>query len=216
MHEAVQKINEGQVQVNNCVVVDPTAQLHERQTVVLCGIELKAQPFRYILMHKPAGTICSNIDEYYPSLFNYLRVDKPSVLHVAGRLDADTTGMVLITDDGSWSRSITLPSNKCTKVYRVFVSKKITADVVEKFKQGMQLPGLRKTTLPAQLELVGPKEAVLTISEGKFHQIKRMFKAVGNRVVKLHREKIGDISIDIKVGQWRYLTGAEVQSFNKY
>ncbi len=215
MHEAMQKIKEGHVQVNHCVVTSESAQVFEKHTVELCGVELKAQAFRYILMHKPAETICSNIDEYYPSLFNYIKVDKVSVLHVAGRLDADTTGMVLITDDGRWSRSITLPTNKCKKVYRVLVSKNITADAVDHFKSGMQLQGLQKSTLPAQLELVGRKEAVLTITEGKFHQIKRMFKATGNRVVKLHREKIGNISLDIEVGQWRYLTETEVKSFLK-
>jgi 16S rRNA pseudouridine516 synthase len=171
--------------------------------------------FRYILMHKPANTICSNVDEVYPSVFNYLPVEKVSELHIAGRLDADTTGLILITDDGRWSFSITRPSRNCPKVYRVKLSKVLTADVAIAFKQGVQLQGEQQLTLPATLQKLASNEALLTITEGKFHQVKRMFAAVGNRVASLHREKIGDINLDVEVGQWRYLTDDEVQSFAK-
>jgi len=100
-------------------------------------------------------------------------------------------------------------------VYRVGLSYKIADDVSSKFKNGLKLQGEQKTTLPATLEIVGPKEVLLTITEGKFHQVKRMLAAVGNRVVSLHREKIGNVSLDVDVGQWRYLTRDEIQSFSK-
>jgi 16S rRNA pseudouridine516 synthase len=166
-------------------------------------------------MHKPANTICSNIDEDYPSLFNYLDIDKPSELHIAGRLDADTTGLVLITDDGRWSYNITVPSKQCRKVYRVCLSKTLAEDVASRFKKGIQLQGEPQLTLPATLDVISTKEVLLTITEGKFHQVKRMFAAVGNRVVSLHREQIGDISLDVELGRWRYLTNDEVKSFSK-
>ena len=213
--EAIQCINCGEVSVNGKIAKNEATQVHENNTIMLNEVRLKARDFRYILMHKPAGTICSNIDEVYPSLFNYLDVDNVSELHIAGRLDADTTGMVLITDDGRWSFNITVPSKECRKVYRVGLSNAIADDVAFKFEKGVKLQGEQQLTLPAVLEVVGSKEVLLTITEGKFHQVKRMFAAVGNRVVSLHREKIGEICLDVDVGQWRYLTNDEVQSFTK-
>jgi len=213
--EAVQRINFGDVCVNGNAVTNEAIQVHENNTVVLDGLRLKAREFRYFLMHKPANTICSNVDEFYPSLFNYLDVDKVSELHVVGRLDADTTGLVLITDDGRWSFNITVPSKGCRKVYRVGLAHEIADDVASKFKNGLKLQGEQKITLPATLEIIAPKEVLLTITEGKFHQVKRMLAAVGNRVVSLHREAIGNVSLDVDVGQWRYLTRNEIQSFSK-
>ena len=213
--DAIKRINVGELSVNNEIVMNEATQVHENNTVTLNGIRLKTRDFRYILMHKPANTICSNIDEDYPSLFNYLDIDKPSELHIAGRLDADTTGLVLITDDGRWSYNITVPTKQCRKVYRVSLSKALAEDVASRFKKGIQLQGEPQLTLPATLEVISTKEVLLTITEGKFHQVKRMFAAVGNRVVSLHREQIGDISLDVELGQWRYLTNDEVQSFNK-
>ncbi|MBA5763227.1 pseudouridine synthase [Vibrio sp. 404] len=213
--EAIEQIRAGDVSVNGCIITDEATQVHENNAILLNGSRLKTRDFRYILMHKPAGTICSNKDELYPSLFNYLEIENVSELHIAGRLDADTTGMVLITDDGRWSFNITRPTQKCSKVYRVGLSRDIGEDVAAKFEHGIALQGELQLTLPAQLEVISAKEVLLTITEGKFHQVKRMFAAVGNRVVSLHREAIGDVNLDLDVGQWRYLTNDEVQSFNR-
>nr|WP_248371379.1 pseudouridine synthase [Vibrio cyclitrophicus] len=213
--EAVQQIQNGKVSVNSVVVLDESTQVHESNAILFNGDALTLREFRYILMHKPAGTICSNIDEVYPSLFNYIEIEKASELHIAGRLDADTTGLVLITDDGRWSFNITLPSKSCKKVYRVTLSRDIKDDVADKFKVGIQLQGEQKPTRPAELEVITSKEVLLTITEGKFHQVKRMFAAVGNRVVGLHREQIGDVRLDVEAGQWRYLTEDEVSSFSQ-
>tara|TARA_R110001606_G_scaffold348746_1_gene498450 strand:- start:92977 stop:93666 length:690 start_codon:yes stop_codon:yes gene_type:complete len=214
-NEAVQRIHFGEVSVNNKITTNEATQVHENNTIMLGKLRLEARDFRYILMHKPAGTICSNIDEIYPTLFNYLDVDKVSELHIAGRLDADTTGLVLITDDGRWSFNITVPTKECCKVYRVTLSNEIADDVAFKFEKGVQLQGEQQLTLPATLEVITPKVVLLTITEGKFHQVKRMFAAVGNRVVSLHREQIGDVCLDVELGQWRYLTNDEVQSFTQ-
>jgi 16S rRNA pseudouridine516 synthase len=209
---AIRRINDGEVSVNGTVVTAPTAQVHADNTVMLNGERLKTRPFRYLLMHKPADTICSNIDEAYPSVFNYLDIDKLSELHIAGRLDADTTGLILITDDGHWSFNITSPKKQCTKVYQVSLSKTITDEMVCKFKNGIKLQGEQHYTRPAVLEVIGLKEAKLTITEGKFHQVKRMFASVGNRVIALHRDSIGAIQLDLEGGQWRYLTSEEINS----
>ncbi|MFT6085659.1 MAG: 16S rRNA pseudouridine516 synthase [Glaciecola sp.] len=211
--EAIHYIRVGEISVNDQIVTNEAAQVHENNTIMLNGVTLKTRRFRYILMHKPANTICSNIDEIYPSIFNYLDIEKVSELHIAGRLDADTTGMILITDDGRWSFSLTTPTSQCPKIYRVKLSKELKASVAVAFEKGVKLQGEQQLTLPATLQQITSTEALLTITEGKFHQVKRMFASVGNRVVSLHREKIGDISLDVGVGQWRHLTNAEVQSF---
>jgi 16S rRNA pseudouridine516 synthase len=166
-------------------------------------------------MHKPSGTICSNVDEIYPSLFNYLNVDRLSELHIVGRLDADTTGLVLITDDGRWSFNITAPKKNCSKVYRVGLSKDLGDGVAAIFKKGLCLQGEQHLTLPAHLEVLNKREVLLCLTEGKFHQVKRMFAAVDNRVRSLHREKVGDVYLDVGLGEWRYLTDKEVRSFTK-
>lgn len=213
--EAVELIHSGQLVVNGVAVTDEAAQVHENNTITLRGEVLTARPFRYLMLHKQAGTICSNVDGAYPSLFNDLEIEKVSELHVAGRLDADTTGLVLITDDGRWTYDIITPSKNCKKVYCVGLSRELKEDLIEKFKRGLQLQGEDELTLPAELEILASKEARLTITEGKFHQVKRMFRAVGNRVVTLHREKIGGLELDVPLGKWRYLTGEEVKSFNE-
>jgi 16S rRNA pseudouridine516 synthase len=220
--EAIQCIHAGDVMVNDEIILEESTQVHENNTITLNGQSLKPRPFRYLLMHKPAGTICSNTDGDYPSLFNQPSIksgiDKIDELHIAGRLDVDTTGLVLITDDGRWTYNITRPDKDCRKVYRVTLSYGITDDKVEelaiRFKHGIQLQGEKQLTLPATLEIISPKEVLLTITEGKYHQVKRMFAAVGNRVLTLHREKIGDVQLDVEEGQWRYLTASEVDSFN--
>jgi 16S rRNA pseudouridine516 synthase len=219
--EAIQCIHAGGVIVNGEAITTESTQVHENNTISLDGENLKPRPFRYILMHKPADTICSNVDGDYPSLFNkpsiQLGIDRIDELHIAGRLDVDTTGLVLITDDGRWTYNITRPDKNCRKVYRVGLSYGITDDKVEalvaRFKQGIQLQGEEQLTLPAILEVVSPKEVLLTITEGKYHQVKRMFAAVGNRVLTLHREKIGEVQLDVEEGQWRYLAENEVNSF---
>ncbi|GLS89340.1 pseudouridine synthase [Psychromonas marina] len=212
--QATAMINTGCVVVNDAVVCDVATQVHEDNYITLNNEKLIARASRYILMHKPAGTICSNIDEVYPSLFNYIDVDNVSELHVAGRLDADTTGLVLVTDDGRWSFNIITPTKHCQKVYRVGLSRTIGDDVANQFSHGVQLQGEQQLTRPAILEIVAEKEVLLTLTEGKFHQVKRMFSAVDNRVVSLHREKIGEIQLDVEVGEWRYLTEPEVNSFS--
>ena len=122
---------------------------------------------------------------------------------------------VLITDDGHWSYNIITPIKKCEKVYRVGLRKPIAEDAEKQFAAGVQLPGELQLTRPAKLDIITPQEVLLTITEGKFHQVKRMFSAIGNKVVFLHREKIGSIRLDVNEGQWRYLTEEEVNSFSK-
>lgn len=212
--EAKKVLKSGAIKVNGEVTRDPAKQVHENNSVTLEGCELTARQSRYIMMHKPQDTICSNVDELYPSLLHYIDVDRAFDMHIAGRLDADTTGLVLVTDDGRWSHNIISPKKSCPKVYRVGLRDPVKPDTAEKFKQGVQLQGEASLTRPAKLEQLSEQEVLLTITEGKYHQVKRMFAAVGNKVVELHREQIGDVKLaDLPEGQWRYLTEEEVSSF---
>jgi 16S rRNA pseudouridine516 synthase len=215
--EAKKLLKMGDVLVNGKVIKNAATQVHENNSVTVNGEALTARTSRYIMMHKPLDTICSNIDEVYPSLLNYIEVDKVFDLHIAGRLDADTTGLVLVTDDGRWSHNIISPKKNCAKVYRVNLRNAIlpekSAELIERFSAGLQLQGEDQLTLPAKLEILNEKEVLLTITEGKYHQVKRMFAAVGNKVIGLHRQQIGKINLDVELGMWRYLTDAEVNSF---
>lgn len=210
--DVTEQLLAGYVSVNGEIKTDGSTQVHENNTIKLNGKVLTPRAFRYIMLHKPPGTICSNVDEHYPSVFNYVDIEYPYDLHIVGRLDADTTGLVLITDDGRWSYGVTHPDKHCPKVYRVGLSRPIAWDVAEKFKTGITLQGEAHLTLPASLTELSPQEVLLTITQGKFHQVKRMFAAVGNRVVSLHRESIGPVQLNIAEGHWRYLTETEVQA----
>lgn len=225
-NEAKRLLKSGEVQVNGEVAQNPAMQVHENNTISIDGQILSARTSRYYLLHKVADTICSNVDEIYPSVLNYLDVDKAFDLHIAGRLDADTTGLVLITDDGRWSHNIISPKKSCQKIYRVWLRDAISVEhaqaLITQFKQGIQLQGESALTRPAKLVLVqdddennAVNEVLLTITEGKYHQVKRMFAAVGNKVVALHREQIGGIKLaDLPAGEWRALTADEIALFS--
>ena len=208
--QASECIAAGLVRVNGEVTVQARTQVHENNLITLRGQPLTARPFRYLLLHKPAGTVCSNIDEAYPSVFNALGIADSAELHIAGRLDADTTGLILATDDGRWSFNIIRPNQLCPKVYRVTLRDAVSADLAKIFAAGLLLQGETSKTLPAELHVLSPREVRLTITEGRYHQVKRMFAAVGNRVESLHREQVGGVELDIPMGHWRELTAEEI------
>ena len=214
-NEAKRLLKMGRVQVNDETIKTGSAQVSENCVVSIQGKPISLLGSRYIMMHKPLDTICSNVDEVYPSLLHFVDVERAFEMHVAGRLDADTTGLVLITDDGKWSHNIISPKKSCGKTYRVWLAEPIEPSVVEKFKEGVQLHNERDVTRPAQLDIIDDTEVRLTITEGKYHQVKRMFAAVGNKVVGLHREKIGQLTLDetLEPGQWRHLTQEEIALF---
>lgn len=169
---------------------------------------------RYIMLNKPEGVVCATSDASHKTVLDLLELDNKKGLHIAGRLDIDTTGLVLITNDGDWSHRITSPKHQCSKTYRATLAEPVAQEVVEQFARGVELRNEKRPTLPAQLQLLSSTEVRLTISEGKYHQVKRMFAAVGNRVVSLHRERIGRLSLDdsLTPGKWRELSEQEVAS----
>jgi 16S rRNA pseudouridine516 synthase len=146
------------------------------------------------------------------TVLELLDEDNLEQLHAAGRLDIDTTGLVLLTDDGQWSHRITAPRSQCRKTYYVETADPIAPELVALFKEGVQLKGEMRPTLPADLVIIHEQAARLTLQEGKYHQVKRMFAFAGNRVELLHREAIGPIALDddLEPGQYRALTAEEI------
>jgi 16S rRNA pseudouridine516 synthase len=167
-----------------------------------------------ILLNKPDGFTCSRSDpgrvvyELLPDRF----ARRNPVVAPVGRLDRDSTGLLLLTDDGPLSHRVTSPKKHVPKTYRVTLARPLTGGEGELFAAGTLM--LRSETtplLPAQLTVLGPKLADLTIREGRYHQIKRMFAAVGNHVEALHRVRIGGLALgDLAQGQWRVLGPDEI------
>ena len=210
-------LHRGDVTCDGVVVTNSAFKVSAECDVRLLGEPVMIRGLRYIMLNKPQDTLCSNVDEFYPSVLSLLGIPKAYSLHIAGRLDADTTGLVLITDDGQWSHRLTSPVKACAKRYRVQLADPLAAsdpELVAQFAHGIALKGEASLTRPATLEILAPTEALLTITEGKYHQVKRMFAAIGNKVVGLHREQVGGISLDpdLEAGQWRYLTQDEIAS----
>ncbi|HEY0210801.1 16S rRNA pseudouridine(516) synthase RsuA [Acerihabitans sp.] len=167
---------------------------------------------RYFMLHKPQGYVCSTDDPDHPTVLYFMDEPVPDKLHAAGRLDIDTTGLVLMTDDGQWSHWITSPKHHCEKTYRATLEDPLDGDTARLFTEGVMLNGEKLPTRPAKLEQLAEREVRLTISEGRYHQVKRMFAAVGNHVVALHRERVGAIVLDasLEPGQYRALTADEI------
>jgi 16S rRNA pseudouridine516 synthase len=207
-------VRAGNVTVNNNVIRKADQQIDVDDIVKLDGETIEQRKPRYFMLHKPEGYVCANSDGNYPVVLDLLDEDWLDSLQIVGRLDLDTTGLVLLTDDGQWNHRMTAPSRHCSKCYRVKLQMPLSAIAAEQLRGGVLLDNEKKPTQPAQLECVAEQENIwlLTIHEGKYHQVKRMFAAVGNHVLELHRERIGSISLDLALasGEYRALTAAEI------
>lgn len=211
---AKKAMHRGDITCDGIVIKDAGFKVLEGMQVCLEGAPISLVGERYLMLNKPVDTICSTIDEVYPSVLSLLDIEKPETLHIAGRLDADTTGLVLITSDGKWSHRITSPKKDCGKRYLVTLAEPVDESLIAIFAAGVALKNEDGLTKPAMLQIIEPQLVRLTITEGKYHQVKRMFAAVGNHVVGLHRESIGKIELDsdLALGEWRYLTTEEIAS----
>lgn len=211
---AKKALHRGDVTCNGDIIKTSGFKVTDSHTICLDGVLLSVIGPRFIMLNKPIDTICSTIDEMYPSVIGLIDVIRAEGLHIAGRLDADTTGLVLVTTDGQWSHKIMSPKKECAKRYLFETAEALSSSLIEQFATGLQLNNEDGLTKPATLELLGTYQARLTITEGKYHQVKRMLAAVGNNVTQLHRESIGEIELDpaLATGEWRYLTDAEIQS----
>jgi 16S rRNA pseudouridine516 synthase len=174
----------------------------------------------YLVLHKPAGTECSQKPSTYPSIYSLLpsplrlRPQKGSVqgVQAVGRLDQDTTGLLLMTDDGKFIHRMSSPRHHVPKVYEVTVKHPLSDKQVRQLLAGVVLDDDPKPVRAAACEAVDSHHLRLTLTEGKYHQVKRMLAAVGNRVEGLHRSRIGDFALpdDLAPGQWRWLSQADL------
>ncbi len=209
-------LKQNEVTVNGVVTNNPAQHIDtHKDKIYLFGEALEEPKPRYFMLHKPKGMVCANSDSEHPTVIDLLSEHKKDTLQIAGRLDKDTTGLVLITDDGQWNHRITSPNSHCFKRYCVSLERPLSTELVETFQQGILLKGENKATLPAELIIIDDYHAELAIQEGKYHQVKRMFAAIGNHVTALHRSSIGDIILDstLQQGQYRSLKAKEVNYF---
>jgi 16S rRNA pseudouridine516 synthase len=211
----LRELRNKRVTVDGEIVKTGSMKISAEQRVEFDGnvLDLITGP-RYFMLNKPQGYVCSTDDPDHPTVLYFLEEPVAYKLHAAGRLDIDTTGLVLMTDDGQWSHRITSPRHHCEKTYLVTLENPLADDTAAKFEAGVQLHNEDSLTKPAKLEQIEENLVRLTISEGRYHQVKRMFAAVGNRVVALHRERIGEIVMDedLEPGQYRPLTEQEIAS----
>ena len=179
------------------------------------GARLDPPPGMALMLHKPAGVTCSHKETgalVYELLPARWRRRDPG-LSTVGRLDKETSGLLLLTDDGALLHKIISPKSHIAKRYRVTLDRPMAGDEGALFASGqMMLESDDKPLLPAALETISPTEALLTITEGRYHQVRRMFAAVGNHVTALHRDRVGGLELpaDLAAGQWRQMSAAEV------
>ena len=195
----------GRVRVDEAVVTDSHHPV-DRFALVHLDAEVIQQPERalYLMLHKPAGILSATKDDQHPTVIDLIDDPDKHTLHIAGRLDRSTSGLVLLTNDGRWSKLLMAAEHKVPKVYHVETAEPIAPDAVEAFARGFYFHTEDITTLPAELVILGERHARLTLHEGRYHQVKRMFHRTQNRVVALHRESIGPLVLpaDLAPGQW--------------
>ncbi|MBD9589779.1 pseudouridine synthase [Pseudomonas sp. PDM03] len=205
---------EKRVRVDGKIVSDPHTEVLEFSRVEVDQEVLQlGKPARYFMLHKPPGCVSATRDPEHPTVLDLFDEPDKEDLHIAGRLDFNTTGLMLITNDGSWSRRLTQPQTKLPKVYYVETEQDIGPEYALKFSEGLYFAFEDLTTLPAELALLGPKSARLSIVEGRYHQVKRMFGHFDNKVLRLHRERMGPLVLDdaLKPGEYRPLRTEEIQ-----
>ena len=199
--------------MNDEIVNKPETKIDSKKDkITIDGVEIKIQEHIYLILNKPKGYISATEDRTQKSVLDlvpeqYLHRD----LFPAGRLDKDTTGLMLITDDGKFAHDILSPRKHVKKAYNVTLDISVTEEMVEGFEKGIMLnDGECKT---AVLDKTGPNTCIVTLTEGRYHQIKRMFGCFGAKVVELQRIGMGKLNLpdDLKLGECRELTTEELE-----
>ena len=207
-------IRKGSVKVNGAMVKDPGQQVDENTAeLTVNGTAVDGRLTRHVMLHKPAGLLTAARDKKQSTVMDLL----PDVYNAigcmpVGRLDKDTTGLLFLTTDGELNHRLLSPGRHVDKTYLAEVDGPLDASHVAAFAEGLHLSDF--DAQPARLEIIEPQTGRVTVHEGKFHQIKRMFTAVGREVTKLHRETFGSLTLDpnLPEGQWRELTDEELAS----
>lgn len=220
-----QLLKKGLVRVNGIPAAGAEQKLDPETDTVLCGGEtVRLERFVYYMLNKPAGYLSATQDAHQPVVLDLLGAERTEGLFPVGRLDVDTEGLLLLTNDGELAHRLLAPRKHVDKTYYARIRGQVTKEDCRCFAEGLDI-GEKKNTLPAELEiLTGGRdgadtadvpeysEVLVTIREGKFHQIKRMFEAVGKKVVYLKRVSMGRLKLDpqLEPGRYRRLTKEEV------
>ena len=185
------------------------------------GKPIDTREFVYYMLNKPSGCITANEDKYSETVFDYIQ-DTRTDLSAVGRLDKDTTGILIITNDGQLNHKLLSPKYHVPKTYEALIAGVLTPDNIKLLERGLDI-GDEKPTLPAECNVLeeyddGTSLARLTIYEGRFHQVKRMFEAINKPVIKLHRKSFGPILLDpkLQLGSYRELTSDELKSLKTF
>lgn len=212
-----QMIRKGQIQVNGTVIKKPEYKIDaQKDRVAASGEELSYQKYRYFMLHKPAGCVCATEDRKEKTVLSLVPEEYRKDLFPVGRLDKDTEGLLLLTNDGDLAHRLLAPKKHVDKTYYAKIEGQVTEQDVEAFREGIDI-GDDKLTMPAVLEILHSSdlsEIQVTIQEGRFHQIKRMFEAVGKKVLYLKRLTMGPLHLDplLGPGEIRPLTEEEVKA----
>jgi 16S rRNA pseudouridine516 synthase len=220
-------VQQGFVAVGDAVLTDPGAEVEAAEGLRfrVQGVEWEYHAKAYLMLHKPAGTECSQKPSTYPSIYTLLpsalrmRPNKGAVqgVQAIGRLDQDTTGLLLLTDDGQFIHRMGSPRHHVPKVYQVTTRHPVDGSLLARLLAGVVLDDDPRPVRAAACAVDGPLQLSLTLTEGKYHQVKRMVAAVGNRVEALHRSRIGTLELppDLAPGQWRWLGAEQVESLRQ-
>jgi len=211
---------QGRLQVDGNPATDIHQFIDEFTRVTLDEKILQANQAIYLMLHKPIGVVSATKDDKHPTVLDLILRREPELaaynLHIAGRLDFNTTGLVLLTNDGRWSRGLSAPEQQIAKRYIVTLANPLSEDYISAFAEGMHFPFENLTTRPAQLTILGECLAEVHLTEGRYHQIKRMFGRFRNPVVALHRSAIGSVELDpaLGLGEYRALDCHEVAALH--
>lgn len=213
--EVKKYIRQGKIQVDGVVVKTPEMKIEQAQQVLFQGAPVAYEAYEYYMLHKPAGVVSATTDKKARTVIDLITSKKRKDLFPVGRLDKDTEGLLLITNDGELAHRLLAPKQHVDKVYFAKVEGKVTNEDKEAFSKGVPI-GNGEMAKPAELEILRSddiSEIRLTIQEGKFHRVKRMFESVGKKVVYLKRLSMGSLVLDesLELGAYRSLTEEELK-----
>ncbi|MBT9567018.1 MAG: pseudouridine synthase [Thiobacillus sp.] len=215
----IARIRAGEVEIDGVVIDDPELNVEPAGLeLTLDGVTWTFRDQAYVVLHKPAGYECSHRPSHHPSVFSLL---PPQLLQrgvqCVGRLDQDTTGLLLFSDDGQFIHRMISPKKGVAKVYRAVCAEPLGDDMLNVLRAGVQLNDEPAPIAALACEAIDRHTLRLVLSEGKYHQVKRMIAAAGNKVDALHREAIGDFRLPetLAPGAWRWLNGAELKQLER-
>ena len=206
-------IKKGNVSVNGVIITKSDTNINETSDEVLFkGEKLRYREYVYIMINKPDGVVTATRDKNLPTVMDLIKPLPVKDMSPVGRLDRDTTGLLLITNDGELSHRLLSPKYHVDKTYLVTCEHSLSENDINRLCEGVDI-GDDEPTLPARVKTSSGTDIFLTIHEGRFHQVKRMLEAVENKVTKLKRVSFGPLDLpgDLKEGEWRELTEDEIQ-----